>query len=287
MKVMVRPGVIVTIGVVLPIAGLGLWSPSEDAPERVRVVLETEPVAGTAAAPATRRVIPTPNHVDIPMEAIAVVATQTMPIEETTTVISPSTTLPITIPASPRVAQPDAHAEPDVEIIEEVRWVTGMMPVLSPVDAATADAVRSAVHEAWATHVASLRAPEDATLEADASRRRSGYARYLIDSRVSEYRAMRLYATPAFGIPTTLTVAAVAALDSDRMIATYCVIDSEIIMERDGDPRGGDSFHNTAVAREQGRFGLLRSADGWLIDDIAVTDRQVLHPQAPSEVPPC
>lgn len=165
--------------------------------------------------------------------------------------------------------------------------MTGMMPVLSPVDAATADAVRSAVHEAWATHVASLRAPEDATLEADASRRRSGYARYLIDSRVSEYRAMRLYATPAFGIPTTLTVAAVAALDSDRMIATYCVIDSEIIMERGGDPRGGDSFHNTAVAREQGRFGLLRSADGWLIDDIAVTDRQVLHPRAPSEVPPC
>jgi hypothetical protein len=32
---------------------------------------------------------------------------------------------------------------------------------------------------------------------------------------------------------------------------------------------------------------VLRSGDGWLIDDITVTDRQVLHPQTPSEVPPC
>lgn len=301
MKAMRRPHVLLMTALCLPVVVLGLRRPAEEAPDQVRVLIETDTglEAESAEGPvSSRREIPSRTLIEMPTATEQVV----LPMAETRTLPTVSnapgsTVLARTIPIStapPVVNVPESTpvetGPTDVEAVEvlpEVRWVTGHLDELAPVAGATADTVRAVVLEAWASHITSLRNPDDQSLHDHARSLRSGFAQRVVDVQWSDYRTLSLYARPALSIPSSITVTSIGALDNGRVVAWYCAIDSEIIMERNGDPRGGDSFHNVAVAREEGRFGLLLTEGVWIVDDVHVTDRQVSHPQHPSEVTPC
>lgn len=282
MTAMLRPSVLLPSTMVLLVIAIGMRPVAEEAPDQVRVIIaDTESASFLLTTPSGRRVVATESGVEPVSSVMPAPVTVTVPLQTSTTVLNaPSTTL---VPPTPTTAvEPAASA-----VVISQRWVVGTLPELSSVDAATADAVRSAAHSAWSEHLVSLRNPDDVAAHERARTRRSGFAQFIVDSQWDDYRGLSLYGTASMLIPSAMTVRSVGMLDEGRAVALYCLIDSEIIMERDGDPRGGDSFHNIAVAREEGRFGLVATDAGWLLDDVHVTDRLILHPQTPSEVPSC
>ena len=282
MTAMLRPSVLVPSAMVLLVIAIGVRPVTEEAPDQVRVIIaDADEASFSLSAPSGRRVVATESGVEPVSSVMPAPVTVTVPLPTPTTALNvPSTTL-----IAPTTSVAVEPAEPAVVISQ--RWVVGTLPELSPVDTATADAVRSAAHSAWSEHLISLRTPDDDAAHERARARRSGFAQFVVDSQWDDYRALSLYGTASLLIPSAMTVRSVGLLDDGRAVALYCLIDSEIIMERDGDPRGGDSFHNIAVAREEGRFGLLATDAGWILDDVHVTDRLILHPQTPSEVPSC
>jgi hypothetical protein len=282
MTAMLRPSVLVPSMMALLVIALGVRPVAEEAPDQVRVVItDAEPTSFSLSTPSGRRSVATESGLEPVSSVRPAAATVTVPFQTPTTALNaPPTTL--IHPAPPTAVEPVASA-----VVISQRWVVGTLPELVPVDAATTDAVRAAAHSAWSEHLISLRTPDDVAAHERARARRSGFAQFVVDSQWDEYRGLSLYGTASLLIPSAMTVRSVGMLDHGRAVAVYCLIDSEIIMERDGDPRGGDSMHNIAVAREEGRFGLVATDAGWILDDVHVTDRLILHPQTPSEVPSC